>query len=165
VDREVTLRLKPKAKSPVFGLLFPDQKVRVIQRRHKWIYVEYVDEIEGVPKYGWAYKKYFHSMSLGKLSKLNISLDKLSSIVPPGCSGQLSKFLTPEERIAITDNWEEINAKRVDLIQRKLRNDITAPEEQELEYLQRLTDKRIRLLAPLPIDRFETLLNEVTRSN
>jgi recombination protein RecA len=80
-------------------------------------------------------------------------------------SEQLSESLTPEERLAIGENWQKMNAKRVDLIRRKLRHDITATEERELEHLQRLADKRIRLLSPLPIERLETLLNEVTGSN
>jgi len=155
VDREAMLRVKPRAKSAPFGSLFPKQKVRIVQRRHKWIYVEYFDEIEGVPKYGWAYKKYFTYVPLSRPNRTFNTHYRY----------ELPESLSSEERLAITDNWEETNARRVGLIQKKIKNKITASEERELDYLQHLTDERIRLLAPLPIDRFNTVLDEVTRSN
>ena len=157
VEREAVLRLKPRAKSSSFGFLFPNQKVRMVQRQHKWIYVEYFDEIEGLPKYGWAYKKYFRSTPLSNLNRTLSPYLRSSNKWP--------EPLNSEERLAITDNWEQTNARRVGLIQKKINNNITLSEERELEILQHLADKRIRLLAPLPIDRFKSILNEVTRSN
>ncbi len=156
VEREVILRLKPTSKSAPFGSLFPNQKVRGVQRSHKWIYVEYFDEIEGVPRYGWAYKKYFQ----------HISRDNLNNVFSPRQSpDELSESLTIEERLAITDNWEQTNAKRVELIHKQIKNIITAGETRELDHLQRLADQRIRLLAPLPIDPLKTVLDNVTRRN
>lgn len=148
VKREAELRLKPRAKSLPFGSLFPNQKVRIIKRHHKWIYAEYFDEIEGAPRYGWAHKKYFkyiHS-TVHQVMRQSEELDKAV-------------------RLEITDEWEATNAKRVHLIQKKLKNRISADEKRELEYLQQLADQRIRLVAPLPIEHFNTILDEVTRSN
>lgn len=62
VEREVILRLKPNTKSSEVALLFRNQKVRLVKPNHQWIYVEYFDEIEAVPKYGWAYKKYLKKL-------------------------------------------------------------------------------------------------------
>lgn len=62
VEREVILRLKPNTKSSKVALLFPNQRVRLVKPNHQWIYVEYFDEFEGVPKYGWAYKKYLKKL-------------------------------------------------------------------------------------------------------
>jgi hypothetical protein len=58
VKRAVNLRTKPTTKSPVITILYPNQKVELIQRKGKWIYVNYFDYVEGLPKTGWAYKKY-----------------------------------------------------------------------------------------------------------
>jgi hypothetical protein len=58
IERPVDVRSKPTAKSASLGKLYPNQKVRLVQRKHEWIYVEYFDYIEGVPKYAWLLKKY-----------------------------------------------------------------------------------------------------------
>lgn len=58
VLRVAKLRNKPTTKSPVIETLWPNQKVELIKCRQKWIYIEYFDLIEGVPKNGWVYKKY-----------------------------------------------------------------------------------------------------------
>ncbi len=58
VERKVDLKLKPHNSSTTVTTLFPNQKTRLVQTNHKWIYIEYFDYLEGVPKYGWANKKY-----------------------------------------------------------------------------------------------------------
>jgi hypothetical protein len=58
VERQVSLKLKPNHHSATVAILSPNQKVRLVQMNHKWIYIEYFDYLEGVPKYGWANKKY-----------------------------------------------------------------------------------------------------------
>lgn len=40
------------------AVLYPNQKVRLEKSAHRWIYVEYFDYIEGIPKMGWVNKKY-----------------------------------------------------------------------------------------------------------
>jgi hypothetical protein len=59
VEREVVLRVKPQPKTPKIVVLFPNQRVLLVKDNHKWIYIEYFDYLEGVPRYGWAMKKYF----------------------------------------------------------------------------------------------------------
>lgn len=64
VSRSVNLRVKPSTyKSKIITTLFPNQKVTLIKRKNKWIYVEYFDYIEGIPKTGWAYKKYLKKIN------------------------------------------------------------------------------------------------------
>jgi len=58
VERQVTLRLKPKSKSGKIVILFPNQQVLLVQDKHEWIYIQYFDYLEGIPRYGWAMKKY-----------------------------------------------------------------------------------------------------------
>jgi hypothetical protein len=58
VERVVAIRIRPNNRSPAVGLLYPNQKVRLEKRNHQWIYVEYFDYIEGIPKMGWVNKKY-----------------------------------------------------------------------------------------------------------
>ena len=59
VDREVVLRVKPQSKGTKIVVLFPNQRVLLVKDNHKWIYIEYFDYLEGIPRYGWAMKKYF----------------------------------------------------------------------------------------------------------
>jgi hypothetical protein len=59
VEREVVLRLKPTTKAEKIVILFPNQPVLLVKDNHKWIYIEYFDYLEGIPRYGWAMKKYF----------------------------------------------------------------------------------------------------------
>lgn len=58
VERTVKIRLKPSTKSPVITILHSNQRVSLINSKGKWIYIEYFDYIEGLPKSGWACKKY-----------------------------------------------------------------------------------------------------------
>ena len=62
VEREVVLRVKPTTKAAKIVVLFPNQRVALVKENHKWIYIEYFDYIEGVPRYGWAMKKYLQRM-------------------------------------------------------------------------------------------------------
>ena len=59
VEREVVLRVKPKPKAAKIVILFSNQRVLLVKDNHKWIYIEYFDYLEGIPRYGWAMKKYF----------------------------------------------------------------------------------------------------------
>jgi hypothetical protein len=58
VERVVTVRVKLNNRSAPIATLYPNQKVRLEKRKHEWIYVEYFDYIEGIPKMGWVNKKY-----------------------------------------------------------------------------------------------------------
>jgi|GEM_PF-6402580 len=58
VEREVVLRVKPTTKAAKIVILFPNQRVALVKESHQWIYIEYFDYLEGVPRYGWAMKKY-----------------------------------------------------------------------------------------------------------
>lgn len=58
VERRVELRTKPNNQGVSIAILFPNQKTRLVTMNHQWIYVEYFDYLEAVPKYGWANKKY-----------------------------------------------------------------------------------------------------------
>ncbi len=58
VKRTVNLRAKFNTKFTVISVLYPNQRVELIKRNKKWIYVKYFDHISGIPKMGWVYKKY-----------------------------------------------------------------------------------------------------------
>jgi hypothetical protein len=58
VQRQVCIRVKPNNRSAAVATLYPNQKVRLETVAHQWIYVEYFDYIEGIPKMGWVNKKY-----------------------------------------------------------------------------------------------------------
>lgn len=60
VIRTVNLRTKSNTNkdSQIITLLLPNQKVELLKRKGKWIYVGYFDYIEDIPKTGWVAKKY-----------------------------------------------------------------------------------------------------------
>ena len=60
VDRSANLRIKPNPKSQRFGMLYPNQRVTMLKEGGKWIYIEYFDYRDGVPRCGWVFKKYLH---------------------------------------------------------------------------------------------------------
>jgi uncharacterized protein YgiM (DUF1202 family) len=57
-QRSLLLKIKPTFKSATIAVIYPNQQVTLIKSSHKWIYVEYFDYLDGIPKYGWANKKY-----------------------------------------------------------------------------------------------------------
>jgi hypothetical protein len=78
-------------------------------------------------------------------------------------SKDFSEPLSLNEQLAITADWESTNAQRTRLIYKKIRKTILPAERQELADLQRLTDVRMRLLAPLPIKELEAMQEELKR--
>lgn len=62
VKRQVQVKVKPTFNSPTIVIIYPNQKVKILKKNHKWIYIEYFDYIDGVPKTGWASKKYLVKM-------------------------------------------------------------------------------------------------------
>ncbi len=58
VERQVNVRIKPNFNSATIVVIYPNQKVRLVKKEHKWIYIEYFDYIDGVLKNGWVSKKY-----------------------------------------------------------------------------------------------------------
>jgi type I restriction-modification system DNA methylase subunit len=75
----------------------------------------------------------------------------------------LTELSTLRELMAITVDWEKTNERRAQLIARKVKKNILINEKNELEYLQQLTDARIRLLAPLPIKQLEAVREDLMR--
>lgn len=63
VKVNVNFRDGPSTKHKALDVLYPNQKVRLIERKQKWIKVEYYDHLEDVHKQGWAYKKYLHLLN------------------------------------------------------------------------------------------------------
>lgn len=61
----------------------------------------------------------------------------------------MSGFLSPDEVLAITRDWEATNARRLDLIEKKLAANITPKESQELDHLQKLAGAKRLLVMPL----------------
>lgn len=59
VLRPVNLRAKPSTKnSTIISVLYSNQTTRLIERKGKWIRVEYFNYISGSHETGWCYKKY-----------------------------------------------------------------------------------------------------------
>ncbi len=63
VKREFDVRANPTFKSMKFGRLFPNTKVKLITEKHKWVYIEWTDYLEAVPRYGWVDKKYLKKLT------------------------------------------------------------------------------------------------------
>lgn len=65
--------------------------------------------------------------------------------------------------LSLTVDWEQTNERRVGLIHKKISGELTAEEDSELNHLQRLTDSRIRLFAPLPIRQLQEIRDDLKR--
>ncbi|MDX6384541.1 MAG: hypothetical protein QOK48_2114 [Blastocatellia bacterium] len=63
VERRILIRVKPNNRSAPVAFLYPNQTVRLEKLNHQWIYVEYFDYIEGIPKLGWVNKKYLKKLT------------------------------------------------------------------------------------------------------
>jgi hypothetical protein len=55
----VNLRYSTKKKSKIIGIVTSGQKVSVIEIRHKYLLISYLDKVTGEPKSGFVMKKYF----------------------------------------------------------------------------------------------------------
>jgi hypothetical protein len=53
VLKNAAVRARPDIKEKSSELLSPAQQIRLIREKGDWLYVEYFDYIEGVPKMGW----------------------------------------------------------------------------------------------------------------
>jgi hypothetical protein len=149
VVRHVGVTAKPKLRTNQLGILAPSQTVRLMDRNHKWIGVEYFDQIHGVSRYGWAPKKYFQ--------QLPATATQPARVAPTETIGTLSD----QDQKAITEDWEETNRRRINLIYKKAENKLTTDEKIELDRLQQLTDERIRQFAPLPLSAVESVLRDL----
>ncbi len=59
VERAVNLRTKSTTKfSEVIIILYPNQKVRFVEKKGKWIRIEYYNHILNIHENGWCLKKY-----------------------------------------------------------------------------------------------------------
>lgn len=151
VKRQVDVLARPSFRTDQTALLVPAQTVRLVERRHKWIFLEYFDQIHGIARQGWAPKKYFQQVSAAAAQPAREP------------SAQITGSLSEHEQ-EITEGWAETNQRRIDLIYKQVDNELTREEEMELDRLQRLTDERIRLLAPLPLSSLESVLKNLERS-
>ncbi len=60
VERAVNLRSENHTAegAVIIDILHPNQRVKLLKRDKKWIYVSYFDYLSGVQRNGWVYKKY-----------------------------------------------------------------------------------------------------------
>jgi hypothetical protein len=65
-QRTVILREAPNHKSRTIVVIPKGDEVRLIKRKHKWIFVEYVQDSDAEPLYGWVDKKY---LRIGAVSR------------------------------------------------------------------------------------------------
>jgi hypothetical protein len=58
IDHTTSVRVKPAHKSAKITFVYPNQRVSVLSRQREWVYVQYFDFLESIPKTGWVAKKY-----------------------------------------------------------------------------------------------------------
>lgn len=71
--------------------------------------------------------------------------------------------LSLHDFLAISLDWNKTNTRRSRLILKKANNNISQSEMHELNDLQRLTDARIKVFAPLPLNQLEMVRAELKR--
>ncbi|SFD21861.1 SH3 domain-containing protein [Thiohalospira halophila DSM 15071] len=63
VKANVNFREGPSTKHQVIDILYPNQKVRLMEQKQKWIKVEFYDHLEDIHREGWVYKKYLRLLN------------------------------------------------------------------------------------------------------
>jgi uncharacterized protein YgiM (DUF1202 family) len=56
--RTVNVRSEPSKQSCVIGKIGPNNKVALIASKETWLYIEYLNYINAIPKMGWVYSEY-----------------------------------------------------------------------------------------------------------
>ena len=62
-ERTARLRSSPEAGSGVLALAFPNQKLKLLEERGKWIRVEFYDYLAQTTREGWVLKKYCNRLT------------------------------------------------------------------------------------------------------
>ena len=78
VDRAINLRVNSNTKSEVVSILYPNEKVRLIKRKSKWIKVEYFNYAENAYASGWVCKKYLKVLNPKKKQENQTLLAQLN---------------------------------------------------------------------------------------
>jgi len=127
VERQVELKSKPKNSETTVSTLFPNQKVLLVQRKHRWIYVQYFDYLDGVPKYGWVNKKYLKRLDMTDKLLATVTLQS-----PDDESG--NSFVLKKHK---ADQFFNATQQRrlIELIKRREVGAASSDEEKELECL------------------------------
>lgn len=63
---DVNLRIRPRKKSQIIGVVKKGQEVTVIEIHHKYLLVIYMDNETGDPLSGFVFKKYFNAKDANK---------------------------------------------------------------------------------------------------
>lgn len=58
VNNPTSIKVKPTHQSAKIASVYKNQLLSIISRQKEWVYVQYFDYIEGLPKTGWIAKKY-----------------------------------------------------------------------------------------------------------
>jgi hypothetical protein len=58
VDRRCMVKLKPKSKSLTLVVLKKNIDVVVLQFKHEWVYISFIDDADNITESGWVLKKY-----------------------------------------------------------------------------------------------------------
>ena len=122
--------------SSKFARLYPNTRVKLIVEKHKWLYVEWTDYLEAIPRYGWVNKKYLKKTqshetlkkdkTVGNLKEKEIGLIKKvkESVISDEENRLFYELIEKrrdenisndelEELIELTDKSEELNVKRL----------------------------------------------------
>lgn len=86
LDRPAPLKIEPTSKSPLIDVLYPNQRVSVLKKQGDWLYVEYFDFIEGIPKAGWVLQKYLNQIE--EVDSTEPALLKRITTDPQQCGGR-----------------------------------------------------------------------------
>lgn len=77
VERTVRVMARPTTKSSLLCVLPADHTVRLVERKHKWAYVEYFDHLLVATRCGWVHKKYLRKLE--SVTKTNTPVQQAES--------------------------------------------------------------------------------------
>lgn len=97
VEREAKLKSQPQLNSPTIQILSPNQRLKLVKAKGKWIHVEYFDYVEGIPKSGWVLEKFTKRIDLSEVSR--------SSTLQGKTSMEVSETALLSEE-ALAEDWD-----------------------------------------------------------
>lgn len=74
-------------------------------------------------------------------------------VVSPGEGGEAPRGVAGAARAGLGDQWKAMNARRISLIRKQVRQGLTAAEEEDLNRLQAGVRRQLNAAYPLPFDK------------
>lgn len=96
-ERTARLRTSPEAGSGVLALAFPNQKLKLLEERGKWIRVEFYDYLAQSTREGWVLKKYCTRLPSSLVNAHQAAVSAIGEFRGAGKGGAVGRLLADRQ--------------------------------------------------------------------